>query len=121
MSRLETDVTLAEIAEAAGVPPRQIRFMIAEGFVPAATGTGRGADAYGEEHLAKVRRYMTLHGLGMKPSAIKVLMEFDEAIPIFQQAGVEVRVDPSVDPQSIDVNQALKAIAQALRMYVSKG
>jgi hypothetical protein len=37
-------VTLAEIAEAAGVPPRQIRFMIAEGFVPPATGTGRGAD-----------------------------------------------------------------------------
>jgi hypothetical protein len=57
----------------------------------------------------------------MKPSAIKVLMEFDEAIPVFQQAGVEVRVDPSVDPQSIDVDQALKAIAQALRMYVSKG
>ena len=121
MSRLETDVTLAEIAEAAGVPPRQIRFMIAEGFVPAATGTGRGADVYGEEHLAKVRRYMTLHGLGMKPSAIKVLMEFDEAIPVFQQAGVEVRVDPSVDPQSIDVDQALKAIARALRTYASKG
>jgi DNA-binding transcriptional MerR regulator len=118
---LETDVTLAEIAEAAGVPPRQIRFMIAEGFVPPATGTGRAADVYGEEHLAKVRRYMTLHGLGMKSSAIKVLMEFDGAIPIFQQAGVEVRVDPSVDPQSIDVDQALTAIAEALRTYVSKG
>ena len=110
-------MTIAELAEATNVPPRQIRFMIAEGFVPSATGTGRGADAYGEEHLAKVRRYMTLHGLGMKPAAIKALMEFDEAIPIFQQAGVEVRVDPSVDPQSMDVEQTLEAIAQALRTY----
>ena len=114
-------MTIAELAEATGVPPRQIRFMIAEGFVPPATGTGRRADVYGEEHLAKVRRYMTLHGLGMKPSAIKALMEFDEAIPIFQQAGVEVRVDPSVDPQSMDVEQTLEAIAQALRTYASKG
>ena len=64
---------------------------------------------------------MTLHELGMKPSAIKVLMEFDEAIPIFQQAGVEVRVVPSVDPRSIDVGQTLEAIAQALRTYASKG
>ena len=114
-------MTLAELAQAAGVPPRQIRFMIAEGFVPPATGTGRGADVYGEEHLAKIRRYMTLHALGMKPSAIKVLMEFDEAIPIFQQGGVELRVDPSVDPQSIDVDQTLAAIARALRTYASKG
>jgi DNA-binding transcriptional MerR regulator len=114
-------VTIAEIAEAAGVPPRQIRFMIAEGFVPPATGTGRAADVYGEEHLAKVRRYMALHGLGMKPSAIKVLMEFDEAIPIFQQAGVELRVDPSVDSGSINVEQTLAAIAEALRTYMSKG
>jgi DNA-binding transcriptional MerR regulator len=105
-------VTLAEIAEAAGVPPRQIRFMIAEGFVPSATGTGRRADVYGEDHLGKIRRYMTLHGLGMKPSAIRVLMEFDEAIPIFQQAGVEVRVDPSVDPRSIDIGRTVEAIAE---------
>jgi hypothetical protein len=79
------------------------------------------ADVYSDEHLAKIRRYMTLHGLGMKPSAIKVLMEFDEAIPIFQQAGVELRVDPSVDPQSIDVGQTLAAIAEALRTYTSRG
>jgi len=114
-------VTLAELAEATGVPPRQIRFMIAEGFVPPATGTGRGADVYGEAHLAKVRRYMTLHRLGMKPSAIKVLMEFDEAIPVLQRAGIELRIDPSVDPQSIDVEETLAAIAAALRTYTSRG
>jgi hypothetical protein len=84
-------------------------------------GTGRGTDVYGEEHLAKIPPLHDPAWLGMKPSAIKVLMEFDEAIPIFQQAGVEVRVDPSVDPRSIDVGQTLEAIARALRTYASKG
>jgi DNA-binding transcriptional MerR regulator len=113
-------MTLAEFAAAIGVPARQIRFMIAEGVLPPALKTGRAADAYGEEHLAKARRYMTLHGLGMKPAAIKVLMAFDEAIPIFQANGLELRVDPSVERASIDIEQALADIATALRAYSSK-
>ena len=71
----------------------------AAGVLPPAVKTGRSADAYNEEHLAKARRYMILHGLGMKPAAIKVLMAFDEAIPIYQSAGVELRVDTSIDPE----------------------
>ncbi len=113
-------MTLTELAEAAGVPPRQIRFLIAEGILPAATKTGRGADGYGEEHLARARRYMTLHGLGMKPSAVKVLMAFDEAIPILQAHGIELRVDSSVDPSTIDVEAVLADVRRALRSYVSK-
>jgi DNA-binding transcriptional MerR regulator len=113
-------VTLVELAEAAGVPPRQIRFLIAEGILPPATKTGRGADGYGDEHLARARRYTTLHGLGMKPSAVKVLMAFDEAIPILQARGVELRVDPSVDPRTIDVDAVLADVRKALQSYVSK-
>ncbi len=113
-------MTLAELAQAVDVPPRQIRYMIAEGCLPPAATTGRGADAYGDEHLAKARRYTTLHRLGMKPAAIKVLMAFDEAIPIVQTPGLELRVDPSVDPRRIDVDAALAEIARALRSYVSK-
>ena len=113
-------MTLAEFAEAVGVPSRQIRFMVAEGILPPATKTGRGADAYGEAHLARARRYMTLHGLGMKPAAIKVLMAFDDAIPIFQARGLELRVDPSIDPDDIDVDAALADIERALRLYSSK-
>lgn len=113
-------MTLAKLAEQAGVAPRQIRFLIAEGILPPAGKTGRGADAYGEEHLAKARRYKTLHGLGMKPAAVKVLMAFDDAIPIHQAGGVEVRVDPAVDPGSIDVDAALAQIEAALRAYASR-
>jgi len=113
-------MTLLELSEALQVPPRQIRFMIAEGCLPAANGTGRGADAYDESHLVKGRRYITLHGLGMKPQAIKVLMAFDEAIPIFQGFGVELRVDPTIDPKTTDAEQALIEVTQALRAYFRK-
>ena len=113
-------MTLVELAEAVDVPPRQIRFMIAEGVLPPANKTGRAADAYGDEHLSKARRYMMLHKLGMKPSAIKVLMAFDEAIPIFQAGGVEVRVDQSFDPEKIDLKTALEGISEALKAYTSK-
>lgn len=113
-------MTLAELAEQAGVAPRQIRFLIAEGILPPAAKTGRAADAYGEAHLAKARRYQTLHGLGMKPAAVKVLMAFDDAIPIHQAGGVELRVDPSLDPGALDVEAALADIEQALRAYAGK-
>lgn len=113
-------MTLAELAQKAGVPPRQIRFLIAEGILPPASKTGRAADAYGEKHLAKARRYTTLHGLGMKPAAVKVLMAFDDALPIHQARGVELRVDPSVDPASIDVEATLVDIEKALRAYTAK-
>lgn len=113
-------MTLAELADAVGTPPRQIRFMIAEGLLPSATKTGRGADGYGEEHLVKARRYLTLHGLGMKPAAIKVMMAFDEAIPIFQQDGVELKIDPSIAPNDIDVEVILAGVREALHAYQSK-
>ncbi len=113
-------MTLSELAEAVGAPGRQIRFMIAEGVLPPAVKTGRSADAYNEEHLVKARRYMILHGLGMKPAAIKVLMAFDEAIPIYQSTGIELRVDASIDPTSIDIDSTLKEMSKALLNYTRK-
>ena len=56
----------------------------------------------------------------MKPASIKVLMTFDDAVPIIQAEGVELRIDPSRVPETIDVDSALKQIAAALRTYVSK-
>ena len=113
-------MTLQELSDALGVPPRQIRFMIAEGCLPPANSTGRAADAYDASHLARGRKYVTLHQLGMKPQAIKVLMAFDDAIPIFQAHGLELRVDPSLDPKKINLKAALSDLTRALRAYLSK-
>lgn len=111
-------MTLAELAEELGVSPRQIRFLIAEEILPAAEKTGRAADAYGEAHLNRARRYFALYRMGMKPSSIKVLMSFDEAIPIFQHAGVELRVAEGVG--EVDVEDLVARLSQTIRTYFSK-
>jgi len=114
-------MTLSELADRLGIPPRQIRFMIAEGILPPAARTGRSADAYDEPHVTKGQRYLALHRLGMKPGSIKVLMAFDDAVPIFQGLGAELRVDPQVPPDELDVEAILAAAGAALRAYTDKG
>ena len=113
-------MTLMELADALGVAPRQIRFLIAEGILPAAQKTGRSADAYGDEHFRQAQRYFALHRMGMKPASIKVLMAFDEAVPIFQEQGVELRVGSGADPSTLDLEVLVQKITEALRLYVGK-
>lgn len=113
-------MTLAELAEALDVAPRQIRFLISEGILPAAQKTGRSADAYGAEHLRRAQRYLALHRMGMKPASIKVLMSFDDAVPILQEQGVELRVGPAFDPATLDLEALAERITEALRLYVGK-
>jgi DNA-binding transcriptional MerR regulator len=114
-------MTLAELAERLGIPPRQIRFMIAEGILPPAARTGRSADAYDEAHVTKGQRYLALHRLGMKPGSIKILMSFDDAIPILQGHAVELRVDPQASPEDLNVDAILAAVGAALKLYTNKG
>lgn len=112
---------LAELADRLGIPPRQIRFMISEGVLPPAARTGRSADAYDETHVTKGQRYLALHRMGMKPGSIKVLMAFDDAIPILQGHGVELRIDPQVPPEELEVEAILAAVGAAIRAYTNKG
>ena len=115
-------MTLAELADALDVQARQIRFLIAEGVLPPALKTGRAADAYGDEHLSKARRYLILHRLGMKPAAIKVLLAFDEAIPVYQGRGVELRLDLALDPAHLDIEALLRELGDTLRgLAAAKG
>lgn len=114
-------MTLNDLAERLGVPARQIRFLIAEGILPPAAKTGRAADGYDETHVLKGQRYLALHWMGMKPGSIKILMAFDDAVPILQAGGVEVRVNPGSSPEAIDIQAVLAAVEAALRAYVAKG
>jgi DNA-binding transcriptional MerR regulator len=118
---LEIAMTLNELADRLGVAARQIRFLIAEGILPPSAKTGRAADGYDEAHVLKGQRYLGLHRMGMKPGSIKVVMAFDGAVPILQAGGVEVRVDPGISPEAIDIDAVLRAVEAALRAYVAKG
>jgi hypothetical protein len=59
--------------------------------------------------------------MGMKPGSIKVLMAFDDAVPILQGHAVELRVDPQVPPEELDVEAILAAVRAALGAYTNKG
>ncbi len=113
-------MTLSDLAERLGVPARQIRFLIAEGILPPAAKTGRAADAYDETHVKRGLRYLAFHRLGMKPGSIKVLMAFDDAVPILQEGGVELRVQASCAPDEIDIDAVLRKVEAALRAYTAK-
>lgn len=113
-------MTLAELAERLNIPPRQIRFMISEGVLPPAARTGRSADAYGEVHVSKALHYLALHRMGMKPGSIKILMAFDEAVPILQEHGVELRVDPHLPPHELNIDAIVMSVRAALKNYTNK-
>jgi hypothetical protein len=56
----------------------------------------------------------------MKPGSIKVLLAFDQAVPILQTGGVELRVDPGIAPEAIDIEAVLRAVEAALKSYTVK-
>ena len=62
-------LTLPELAEATGLPPRTIRFYIARGLLDGPLKAGRGA-AYTAEHLARLDRIKGLQSEGRMLSEI---------------------------------------------------
>jgi DNA-binding transcriptional MerR regulator len=62
-------MTLAELADAASVPARTVRFYIARGLVDGPEVAGRGA-AYGPDHLERLRKIRRLQQGGLTLVAI---------------------------------------------------
>ena len=54
MAEITRELSIEELADAAGVPVRTVRFYISEGLLPGPSGRGRGA-FYGEEHLLRLQ------------------------------------------------------------------
>lgn len=73
------------------ITPRQVRFLISEGFCPPPTG-GRKFARYGKEHLRAVTRYYDLRDLGFPPAAIKRFNRATPGVPfpIGEQEGITV-------------------------------
>lgn len=57
-------MSLAELAEAAGIPARTVRFYIARGLLDGPEVAGRGA-TYTSSHLERLREIRKLQGRGM--------------------------------------------------------
>jgi len=88
-------VNIRELIRLTAIPERQVRYLIAEGFVPAPRGGRANAD-YGDDHVAAISRYVRLRDLGFPPAAIKVLLQAKEGVPLVVAPGVTLVVDPNL-------------------------
>jgi len=88
-------VNIRELAALTGTAERQIRYLIAEGFVPGPRGGRSNAD-YGEDHAAAIRRYTRLRDVGFPPAAIKLLLEGGQGAPFTVAPGITLLVDPGL-------------------------
>ncbi len=104
---------LRELSSLTGEPERQIRYMIAEGFVPPPEGGRANAD-YGHDHVAAIRRYSILRRQGLPPQAIKVLLGSGVSAPFTVAPGIVLHIDPGLVGQEVDINELEKRIRSVL-------
>ena len=88
-------MNIRDLIRLTAIPERQVRYLIAEGFVPAPRGGRANAD-YGDDHVAAIRRYVRLRDLGFPPAAIKLLLQAKEGAPFVVAPGVTLVVDPNL-------------------------
>jgi MerR family transcriptional regulator, copper efflux regulator len=106
-------VNIRELAALTGTAERQIRYLIAEGFVPGPRGGRSNAD-YGEDHAAAIRRYTRLRDVGFPPAAIKLLLEGGQGAPFTVAPGITLLVDPGLLGSGADAAPLAARIATLL-------
>jgi DNA-binding transcriptional MerR regulator len=102
-------MNIHELTELTQETPRQIRYLVAEGLMPAPAG-GRSNASYGEAHVAAIRAYQRLRALGFKPAAIRLLREGrggPVTLPV--ATGIALALDPALLGSPIPDPQALAA------------
>jgi MerR family transcriptional regulator, copper efflux regulator len=104
---------MSELTDLTGIAERQVRYLIAEGFIPPPRGGRANAD-YGEDHVAAIHRYSRLRELGFPPAAIKVLLQAREGAPIPVAPGVTLVVDPDLIGSGTEIGPLLERIAKLL-------
>jgi DNA-binding transcriptional MerR regulator len=104
---------MTELTDRTGIAERQIRYLIAEGFIPPPRGGRSNAD-YGEDHLAAIHRYSRLRELGFPPAAIKLLLQANEGTPFTIAPGVVLVVDPALIGSGTEAGPLAEHIAKLL-------
>jgi MerR family copper efflux transcriptional regulator len=107
------NMNIRELTATTGIPERQVRYLIAEGFMPPPRGGRSNAD-YGDDHVDAIRRYTRLRELGFPPAAIKVLLEAREGAPFPVAPGVTMVIDPTLLGSGRDMGPILNRITKIL-------
>ena len=108
-----------ELTDLTGIAERQVRYLIAEGFIPPPRG-GRANAEYGEDHVAAVQRYVRLRDLGFPPAAIKLLLQAREGAPIPVAPGITLVVDPDLIGSGTDVGDLAERVVTLLNKVLGK-
>jgi MerR family copper efflux transcriptional regulator len=106
-------VNIRDLIRLSAIPERQVRYLIAEGFVPAPRGGRANAD-YGDDHVAAIRRYVRLRDLGFPPAAIKLLLQAKEGAPFVVAPGVTLVIDPNLIGSGTDAGPLVERIKDLL-------
>jgi MerR family copper efflux transcriptional regulator len=106
-------VNIRDLIQLTAIPERQVRYLIAEGFVPSPRGGRANAD-YGEDHVAAIRRYARLRDLGFPPAAIKLLLQAKEGAPFVVAPGVTLVIDPNLIGSGTDAGPLVERIKDLL-------
>ena len=106
-------MNIRELIRLTAIPERQVRYLIAEGFVPPPRGGRANAD-YGDDHVAAIRRYVRLRDLGFPPAAIKLLLQAKEGAPFVVAPGVTLVVDPNLLGSGADPGPLVERIGDLL-------
>ncbi len=116
-------MNVRELAEQTNVTIRQIRFLIAEGFVPPPSGT-RARPEYDDDHVAAVDRYMVLRQSGLPPSAIRVVMEVKTATELLIVPGIRLKINPEQLKEELNqhfVQERIRILIKSLVKESSDG
>ncbi len=109
---------LAELSEQTGVSARQVRYLIAERFIPPPTG-GRANARYGDEHIAAIRRYTRLRNLGFSPASIRILLQGRRGVPFPISDGITLVVAPELVASGTPAGPAAAAAEAQLKRILS--
>jgi len=94
---VETEqLTIGELADAAGISRRAVRFYVQEGLVPPPSGKGRGSH-YEQSHLERLRKVMELQESGYSLDAIRRLLEGKKVGPPVAPARPAIRASLSAE------------------------
>lgn len=107
-------MNISELAHQTGAAERQIRYMIAQGFVPPPRGS-RSQPEYGDDHVAAIRRYLNLRGAGFPPAAIRLLGESGDAALLPVADGITLSIDHRLIGRPLDVAGIVDRVATLLK------
>jgi MerR family copper efflux transcriptional regulator len=110
---------LKELIERTGIPERQVRYLISEGFVPPPTG-GRAKADYGQDHVAAVTRYARLKELGFPPAAIRLLLGATAGIPFPIAKGITLVIDPAQLASGMDTEAVIRSARDVITRAIGK-